>query len=104
MSESGLAPGWYPHQDTPQALRYWDGQKWTENLAPVAQPVAQSAKASDGLVVAGLITMIFIPIIGFVIGIIVAAKGRAGVGVLMLVVSLVASIYWLNEFSTPAGF
>lgn len=36
----GLAPGWYPHADTPQALRYWNGSEWTDKIAP-AGPVTQ---------------------------------------------------------------
>jgi hypothetical protein len=27
-------PGWYPQEDGQQ--RYWDGQQWTEHVAPVA--------------------------------------------------------------------
>lgn len=30
------AAGWYPHASTPGAQRYWDGDKWTDQLAPLA--------------------------------------------------------------------
>lgn len=26
---SGLAPGWYPDQNDPNAMRYYDGRVWT---------------------------------------------------------------------------
>lgn len=29
-------PGWYPVQG---GQRYWDGQAWTDHIAPAAQPV-----------------------------------------------------------------
>ncbi|GAA1863463.1 DUF2510 domain-containing protein [Pseudonocardia ailaonensis] len=28
------AAGWYPDADRPHMLRWWDGQNWTEQLAP----------------------------------------------------------------------
>jgi Protein of unknown function (DUF2510) len=28
------APGWYPDPRAPEALRWWDGQQWTEHIAP----------------------------------------------------------------------
>lgn len=35
MAENA-APGWYPVQG---GQRYWDGQKWTDHIAPSAQVV-----------------------------------------------------------------
>lgn len=36
------APDWYPDPRAPQlALRYWDGQRWTGHVAPMAAPRAQ---------------------------------------------------------------
>ena len=35
------AAGWYPQPDGRQ--RYWDGQRWTENFAPVAAPATTPA-------------------------------------------------------------
>ncbi len=28
-------PGWYPDPSNPEAARYWDGESWTENTAPL---------------------------------------------------------------------
>lgn len=31
---SGLAPGWYPDQNDPNAMRYYDGRAWTSQTEP----------------------------------------------------------------------
>lgn len=28
-------PGWYPHPSMAETKRYWDGEAWTDNIAPV---------------------------------------------------------------------
>jgi hypothetical protein len=39
--------GWYPHPTMAGTQRYWDGQKWTDHIAPVGAPTAGStAKAN----------------------------------------------------------
>ena len=37
---SDTPAGWYPDSSTPGTLRYWNGDAWTEHVAP-AQPAAQ---------------------------------------------------------------
>lgn len=32
------AAGWFPDPEDATALRYWDGQAWTEHRAPAQQP------------------------------------------------------------------
>lgn len=34
-------PGWYPDTRNAGIQRYWDGQQWTEHVAPLHQPVQQ---------------------------------------------------------------
>ena len=29
-----MPPGWHPDPTNPAMLRYWDGQRWTENVSP----------------------------------------------------------------------
>lgn len=43
------AAGWYPHASTPGAQRYWDGDKWTDHLAPIPP---QPQKATGVLTIA----------------------------------------------------
>ncbi len=31
---SGLAPGWYPEQNDPDSMRYFDGRVWTSQTEP----------------------------------------------------------------------
>lgn len=31
---SGLAPGWYPDQNDPNSMRYFDGRVWTSSTQP----------------------------------------------------------------------
>lgn len=32
----GLAPGWYPDQQDPSLMRYYDGRVWTAQTQPAA--------------------------------------------------------------------
>lgn len=102
-----LPAGWYPHEASPGAVVYWDGKVWGQPMAApgaIQPPIAyRPSKVSDALVVAGFVTMILIPIVGFAIGIIVAAKGKAGYGVVILVVSVLSALYWINEFSATSA-
>ena len=102
MTVSGPPPGWYPHPTMAQTQRYWDGFQWTDHIAPAAVPVPASAPASqvsDGLLAAGYITAILIPIIGFVVGIVVMAKGRSGHGIAMIIISIVAFVMWADALT-----
>jgi hypothetical protein len=31
---SGLTPGWYPDQNDPNSMRYYDGRTWTSQTEP----------------------------------------------------------------------
>lgn len=35
-------PGWYPHPEKPDALRWWDGGQWTDHVRPAAAPQVQA--------------------------------------------------------------
>lgn len=90
----GTAPaGWYPHPSMASTQCYWDGQAWTAHTAPVApQPfVMPQQPVSDTLIGAGYVAALFLPIAGFVIGIVVLAKGGRGQvhGAAMMALSLV---------------
>ncbi|MGN6334468.1 DUF2510 domain-containing protein [Mycobacterium sp.] len=34
VATSGLAPGWYPDQQDPSLMRYYDGRVWTAQTEP----------------------------------------------------------------------
>jgi Protein of unknown function (DUF2510)/Domain of unknown function (DUF4190) len=41
------APGWYVDPDEPSLSRYWDGQLWTSQTAPVRQPPPPASEVLD---------------------------------------------------------
>lgn len=73
-------PGWYPDPDQPQTQRYWDGDDWTDQRAPLAVQASGSGGWLDengkltykgnfalGLIVAGVgaaiaIVGVFLPL------------------------------------------
>lgn len=46
--------GWYPDQKVAGILRYWDGEKWTDQVAPMQHPNANTGGVSPQLI-AGLV-------------------------------------------------
>ena len=67
----------------------------------VAAPQGQTSAYGEleGLVLAGYLTAIFLPLIGFIIGIILLGKNRPGSGIGCIVVSLVCGSIWLAVIS-----
>jgi hypothetical protein len=41
--------GWYPDPTQPGSQRYWDGNEWTDQLAPLPQQPQPSARASSSV-------------------------------------------------------
>jgi len=87
----------------PSTLGYWDGTNWTDHVAP--GPLQQPARVEDHstLVGAGFVTAIFIPIIGFIIGIVLLTKpNKAGAGIGCMVVAIIACFVWVQLLYTPS--
>lgn len=40
-NEQRPAPGWYPHPSMAQTQRYWDGEQWSDQVAPAPAPAPQ---------------------------------------------------------------
>lgn len=74
--------------------RYWDGSQWTEHAAPA--PPSKQAADNGGLVAAGILTAIFIPFVGFVLGIVLLAKGDNKWGLRILLGSVGFFLLWLQ--------
>lgn len=92
------AAGWYPDNRQPHTVRYWDGRAWTEQTAPAVPAQAPvnhwAAQAADAnLVTAGQIAAVFIPIVGFIIGIVLATRGN-GKGAWIMIGSVGAALIW----------
>lgn len=79
-------PGWYPHADYPGALRYWDGGKWTDSLAP--RQGASTPGIPDWVTTVGYLTAFFFPIAGLVIGCYHLTNNQRGAGAFMCVTSV----------------
>lgn len=85
-SSSSAAPGWYPDPHMQGTQRYWDGHQWTDAVAPAA-PV----RDDDGIETAGWICAFLLPIVGFVLAIVLLARGN-NKGVAILVVSVIVMV------------
>jgi hypothetical protein len=88
--------------------RYWDGQAWTEHIAPglpasSAPPryVAVVEKDQTGLIVAGLIMALIFPIGGFIAGCVLLGR-KPGAGVACMIISVIAMFYWYDYFTPDA--
>jgi hypothetical protein len=112
--------------------RYWNGQAWTEHVAPAApsQPASYArpgtyqppsyvrpgsyaqpssyapprsyaplGSSHTGLIVAGVITALLIPLIGFIIGIVLMVKGKVYPGLGCMVIAVMAFIFWMDKLS-----
>lgn len=79
------APGWYPDPNMAATQRYWDGERWTEHVAPLAtpaamtvsMPVAQPRRRADGSLAGPSL---------------VAALGTIGLGILFGVAALIVVV------------
>ncbi len=95
-------PGFYPDPNDPKVERYWDGRKWTESRQPAGLgrgAVATGGKEQEatGIIIAGYIFAVLMPLVGFIIGLTQINKNRHGIWV--VVVSAVAFVAWLAIFS-----
>jgi hypothetical protein len=89
--------GWYADPQG-RGQRYWDGTRWTDQLAPYAPSAAPSVDtARTGDWVGGVLLSLLMPIVGLIAGVVYVAKGgeKQRVGVMCIVLSCVAFFAWL---------
>jgi Protein of unknown function (DUF2510) len=97
-------PGWYPDPSGAPHQRYWDGARWTDHIAPppppaqeIAPPPApQRSGSNSGLFWGSLVTAILFPLIGFILGIVLMARGEYALGVIGMVASLFFFALWAS--------
>ncbi len=66
MSEQPLSPaGWQPDPERPDTWRYWDGQAWTEERAPMTAADSRAAEAPSRAIgpVAGAAMVILVVLV-----------------------------------------
>ena len=61
-----VPPGWYPHPEMPGSLGYWDGDGWTEHVAPGPAPNVPPPKQTSVLTVASGVALGLILVIALV--------------------------------------
>jgi hypothetical protein len=92
--------GWYPHPSMSGTQRYWNGVSWTDYVAPAAiRQVVMPSAVPDWMLGVGYAGALMLPVVGFVIGVIVASKGKPGHGVAMMVLSVVVVGIVLGSYS-----
>mgnify|MGYP000613188611 FL=1 len=91
MSEaSGDTPGagWDPDPEQPQTQRYWDGDAWTDQRAPLPP-----RKSSEGLEVAGWVCAVLFPLVGIVIGLILESRdNKNGLWIVGLSIGVIVAL------------
>lgn len=109
---TGPAAGWYPHPEMANTQRYWDGAAWTEHIAPGQPARAVPAErfyrepepTHGGLIATGYITAVLLPIVGFIIGIILIAKGKGGHGAGAMILAVLAFVFWAGQLTADTYY
>ncbi len=94
-SAPAFPAGWYPNPTGPGS-RYYDGIQWTDGYSPDL-PSAEPERAG-GLVALGYITALLMPLIGFILGIVVAtrpAKVTSKHGAVIILLSIIAFVAYV---------
>jgi hypothetical protein len=97
--------GWYPDPGGTPNQRYWTGNSWTDQLAPVAPSAPSGSDARAGDWIGGVLLALLMPLIGLIAGIVYATKGgeKRQVGFVTIALSCVAFFAWFVIMSQPTG-
>lgn len=100
MTDQTTPAGWYPHPSMAGTLGYWDGTRWTEQVAPAQQSAARAPAGSvnGALLVLGYLLAVLFPIGGLVVAAVIWRQSETHAGA-MLAISFVAGIMWFGYFS-----
>lgn len=93
--------GWYAHPSMADTQRYWDGQQWTDYVAPglpthlqQAAAQAEEERSNGSLTAVAVILMVVFPIGGFIAGCILLGKRAVTAGAVIMVLSVVSGYIW----------
>jgi Protein of unknown function (DUF2510) len=96
VAESPRDAGWYQRPGKPHVKHYFDGESWTENVAPKSVPADAPVTAGAGIEPAGPAEFLILGIALAVIGGALAAGGANGDNELVLFLGYVVSaVGWL---------
>ena len=92
--------GWYPHPSMTGTLGYWNGEKWTEQVAPMAGGAVQAPPQSvnGALLVLGYLLAVFMPIGGLIVAAVIWRQSETHAGT-MIALSIVFGVVWFGVFS-----
>ena len=104
--ESAPLPGFYADPNDPNVDRYWDGRRWTESRQPRGTSTGAPASGekeqdASGIIIAGYIFGVLMPLVGFIIGLTQINRNRHGLWV--VIVSVVAFVIWLAIFDAQSS-
>lgn len=92
-----MPPGWYPDPQMANTVRYWNGRGWTQDAAPMNTPAAQVPKQdSSALIAVGIFGGLFLPILGWIIGVVLLARNEIGGGIASILFGVVSFYVWFN--------
>lgn len=91
QQQEGPAAGWYPDTQMSGTQRYWDGNKWTDHVAPL--PAA--TQNNDGLMVFGIVMAVVFPILGLILGLVLVGRGEQR-GLVATGLSIVFGAIWFG--------
>lgn len=85
-------PGFYPDPSDPTVERYWDGERWTDSRQPIGRRPGEKEQGVTGVIIAGYVFALLMPIVGFILGLTQINRNRHGLWVVIL--SVVAFFAW----------
>lgn len=100
MTEQSTTPaGWYPDPKMASTQRYWDGEGWTEQVAPMqtTTPAPASEPANPILIGLGYLLAVVFPIGGLVVAAILYRKSQTN-AILIAVFSVLIALLYYDHF------
>jgi hypothetical protein len=73
--------------------RYWDGDAWTDHVAPTASRAAPLV-SSSGLKAAGYALALVFPLVGLLCGLMLVRRGKGRDGFLVITLSVALTVVW----------
>jgi positive regulator of sigma E activity len=74
-----------------ETRRYWDGERWTDHIAPGATPVVVNSPGASGHLIAAWILAFVIPPLGLILGVTLPPQDQKHQG-WVIAVSLVLTL------------
>jgi hypothetical protein len=95
-------PGWYPHPTMAGTRQYWDGEQWTDNIAPMdtAEAESKSANQSQMVTVAILAASVIGLVMAFQSASLLTGTGTQWTGAAIAIAAGIATIVLRKSIST----